>query len=206
VHHLTTDELDAGLDHVRAAPADGGRLELIVSRPAPLTREVHAEAKLDLELGLVGDTWPVRRSRRTADGSPHPEMQLNLMNARVAALVAVDPDRRALAGDQLYVDLDIGKENLPVGARLVIGEAVIEITEPMHRGCAKFADRFGIDALRWVNSPLGRELRLRGVNAKVVTPGTIRTGDTVRKLPGEPSPAAGALARWPGDGGELLEW
>ena len=184
MQHLTTDELDAGLEHVRAAPADGGRLELIVSRPGPLTREVHTEAKLDLELGLVGDTWSVRPSRRTPDGSPHPEMQLNLMNARVAALVAVDPDRRALAGDQLYVDLDIGVENLPVGAQLAIGEAVIEITEPPHRGCAKFAARFGTDALRWVNSPEGRELRLRGVNAKVVTPGTIRTGDTVRKLPG----------------------
>jgi hypothetical protein len=183
VRHLTTDELDAGLDHIRASPTDLGRLELIVSRPGPAAREVHAEAKLDLELGLVGDTWSARWSRRTPDGSPHPEMQLNLMNARVAALVADEPDRRPLAGDQLYVDLDVGLQNLPVGSRVEIGETVIEITASPHRGCAKFADRFGTDALRWINSPVGRALRLRGVNAKVVTPGTIRTGDAVRKRP-----------------------
>lgn len=184
MRHLTTAELDAGLDTVRAVPADEGRLELIVSRPALYTREVLTEAKLDADQGLVGDTWSSRPSKRTPDGAPHPEMQLNLMNARVAALVAGDLDRRPLAGDQLYVDLDISVHNLPVGTRLSIGPAVIEITAMPHLGCGKFAARFGTDALRWVNSPLGRELRLRGVNAKIVTPGVVRTGDIVRKLAG----------------------
>ncbi len=184
MRHLTTDEFDAGLDHVRAAPADQGRLELIVSRPAVDAREVLTEAKLDLDVGLVGDTWQFRPSSRMPDRSAHPEMQLNLMNARVAGLVAADPDRRQLAGDQLYLDLDIGVHNLPVGTRLGIGDAVIEVTGIPHLGCDKFAARFGMDALRWVNSRLGRELRLRGVNAKVVTAGTVRTGDTVRKVGG----------------------
>jgi MOSC domain-containing protein YiiM len=122
---------------------------------------------LDHHDGLVGDTWRSRGSSRTEDGSSHPDMQLNIMNARAAQLVAGQEARWALAGDQLYVDLDLSEANLPPGTRLELGSAVIEITEQPHRGCAKFAERFGRDALRFVNSDTGRELRLRGVNAKV---------------------------------------
>ncbi len=181
--HLSLPELEAGLDAVRGAPADGGTLELVVARPGPGRREVLEEAELDLVEGLVGDSWSWRPSRKTPDGSPHPDMQLNVMNAAAALLVAAgDPDRRALCGDQLYLDLDLSETNLPVGARLAIGEAVIEITGVPHRGCAKFTKHFGRGAARFVNSPTGRELKLRGVNAKVVTPGRIRRGDRVTKV------------------------
>ena len=132
--------------------------------------------------GLVGDTWKVRGSRRTTDGSAHPEMQLNIMNARAARLVAGDDDRRQLAGDQLYFDLDISVANLPPGTQLALGTAVIEVTAQPHTGCAKFARRFGEEALKFVNSDVGKQLRLRGMNAKVVVPGTVRAGDEVRKL------------------------
>ncbi|HUF83425.1 MAG TPA: MOSC domain-containing protein [Acidimicrobiia bacterium] len=174
LEHLTTDDLLAGLDDVRKAPADDGRVELIVRRPAVDEREVLDEAVLSPEEGLAGDSWRERGSE--------PDRQLTLMNARAAALVAVDPERRSLAGDQLYVDIDLGDANLPPGSRLEIGSAVIEITEPPHRGCAKFASRFGRDALRLVNSPEGVELNLRGVNARVVTAGTVKLGDPVRKV------------------------
>jgi MOSC domain-containing protein YiiM len=137
---------------------------------------------LDPAEGLVGDTWNVRGSGRTADGSSHPDMQLNVMNARVVALLAQDLERRALAGDQLYLDLDLSVSNLPPGTRLALGEAVIEVTDQPHTGCAKFSSRFGVDALRFVNSPEGKELRLRGLNARVVVPGAVRQGDTVTKL------------------------
>ncbi len=140
------------------------------------------EATLDETVGLVGDTWSQRPSTRTDDGSPHPRMQLNIMNARAVALIAVDPERRQLAGDQLYLDLDLSEENLPAGTRLSIGTAVIEITEQPHRGCAKFAARFGTDALRFVNSEAGRAVNARGVNAAVVTGGVIRAGDVATKL------------------------
>ena len=140
------------------------------------------EAVLDCDEGLVGDTWRVRGSSRTADGSAHPDMQLNLMNARVSALVAGRPERRQLAGDQLHVDLDLSPANLPPGTRLSIGSAVIEVTDQPHRGCAKFAARFGKEALSFVNAPAGRELNLRGINAKVVVAGTVRRGDVVHKL------------------------
>lgn len=188
MRHLTTAELEAGLDHLRDSPTDHGTLELVVRRPGPGEREVVAEGELDLELGLVGDSWHWRGSRYTPDGSAHPEMQLNVMNARCARLVAGDPDRRALAGDQLYVDLDLSPENLPAGSRLALGSAVIEVMPLPHTGCAKFVTHFGAEAMRFVNGKVGRSLRLRGLNARVVVPGTVRAGDEVTKLP-QPAPA-----------------
>ena len=182
MQHLTTSQLEAGVDDVRRAPSDAGRLELIVRRPALDEREVLDTGELDLSVGLVGDTWNRRSSRRTEDGSPHPDMQLNIMNARAAALIAGGRDRWPLAGDQLYVDIDLRDENLPAGTRLSIGSAVIEVTDQPHTGCAKFVERFGVDAMKFVNSPVGRSLRLRGLNARVVQPGTVSAGDIVRKL------------------------
>lgn len=179
---VSAADLALGLDHIRAAPRDRGRLELVVRRPAVDAREVLDVGALDLDVGLVGDTWRDRPSSRTPDGSAHPDMQLNVMSARAAQLVAGSRERWALAGDQLFVDLDLSESNLPSGTRLAIGSAVIEITAQPHRGCAKFSQRFGPDALRLVNSPSGVELRLRGVNARVVLAGTITVGDTVTKV------------------------
>ena len=179
--HLTMAELQAGLDEIRQSPADRGELKLIVRRPGVGVRQELAEADLDVVVGLVGDTWHTRKSRMTDDGSPHPEMQLNIMNARVVALVAQDPSRWALAGDQLFVDLDLSGANLPAGTRLALGDAVIEVTAQPHTGCSKFLARFGIDAQKFVNSEVGRQLNLRGINAKVIRAGRIRVGDVARK-------------------------
>lgn len=180
---LRTADLTAAMADIASSPADGGVVEMIVRRPALGTREILASGQLSLDEGLVGDTWNVRPSRRTDDGGPHPDMQLNLINARLSALIAGrDDERRALAGDQLHLDLDLSPANLPPGTRLALGEAVIEITDQPHTGCAKFAARFGQDALCFVNHGAGKDLRLRGVNARVVQPGTIRVGDQVRKV------------------------
>ncbi|MBV9665531.1 MAG: MOSC domain-containing protein [Actinobacteria bacterium] len=180
---LTMVDLEAGLDHLRAAPADGGTVDMIVRRPANGAREILDEATLDLTVGLVGDNWKDRPSRSSADGKPHPDKQLTVMNARCAALLAGgDRERMALAGDQLYLDLDIGFDNLPAGTRLAIGTAVIEITEPPHTGCVKFRKQFGVEAVRFVNSKEGKARRLRGANAKVVQPGVVRQGDVVSVL------------------------
>lgn len=184
VKHLTMAELEAGLDVIRRAPRDEGVLQLIVRRPRIEVREVLEEGELDLVEGLVGDSWISRSSSRTADGSAHPDMQLNIMSARVAALVAQDKDRWQLAGDQLYLDMDLSAENLPPGTQLAIGSAVIEVTPPPHTGCKKFVSRFGLDAMKFVNSAVGRELHLRGINARVVQAGVIRVGDVVNKLTG----------------------
>ena len=184
MRHRSVDELAAGLDDIRSSPADEGTLELIVARPGVGERALLDVGELDLQVGLVGDTWDQRSSKRTADGGPHPDMQLNLINSRLSALIAAEGtvEHRALAGDQLHVDLDLSEANLPAGTRLAIGGATIEVTDQPHTGCAKFAERFGTDALRFVNVGAGKELRLRGINAKVVVPGTIAAGDTVKKL------------------------
>ncbi len=178
---LSMSELESGLDEVRGAPRDEGTVRMIVRRPNVDQREVLEQGDLDLEVGLVGDNWKARGFRKTADGSAHPDMQLNVMNARATALVAQDPSRWPLAGDQLYIDLDLSGENLPAGTRLAIGSAIIEVTPEPHTGCSKFVARFGADAMKFVNSPVGRELNLRGICAKVVAPGTVRVGDTVKK-------------------------
>jgi len=184
VPSLSRQELEARLGHVAAAPADGGRLELIVARPEEEQRELVAAGELDLEVGLVGDMWSRRGSSRGVDGGPNPDAQVTVMNARATALVADSDDHAdwAPAGDQLYVDLDIGIENLPAGARLAIGDAVLEVTAEPHLGCGKFVRRFGVDAMKFVNSDTGRRMRLRGVNTRVVVPGPIAVGDAVRKV------------------------
>jgi hypothetical protein len=176
------ETLLAGLDDIRRSPQDHGRLELIVRRPAEGAREVLETGELVHSEGLAGDTWNQRGSRRSPDGGPHPDMQLNLMNSRAIALIAQSPDRWQLAGDQLYVDLDLSEANLPAGTRLAIGTAVIEVTAEPHTGCAQFSQRFGASARKFVNSEGGREVRARGINAKVVVPGTITTGDGITKV------------------------
>ena len=182
VRHLTMTELESGLDEIRRSPKDEGVLQLIVRRPQVGIREVLEQGELDLIDGLVGDSWKHRSSSRTCDGSPHPHMQLNVMNSRVIALVAQDRERWPLAGDQLYIDMDLSAENLPAGTRLQLGSAIIEVTPEPHTGCKKFVSRFGLDAMKFVNSTVGTQLHLRGINAKVLQAGIVCTGQTVKKI------------------------
>jgi len=182
MRHLTREELEAGVGDIRRAPKDEGVLHMIVRRPNVDERELLDEAQLSIDEGVVGDTWRLRSSSRMPDGGPHPDMQLNIIGTRAIGLIAQDRARWALSGDQLFVDLDLTGENLPAWTKLQIGSAIIEVTDQPHTGCGKFVSRFGVDAMKFVNSPLGRSLNLRGINARVVQPGTIRVGDVVRKL------------------------
>ena len=179
---LDADELEAGLTEILASPKDAGVISMIVRRPDTDRREVLDTGVLGVAEGLVGDNWRSRGSRMTGDGSAHPEMQLNLMNTRVISLVARSRERWALAGDQFFVDMDLAKENLPAGTRLAMGSAVIEVTAVPHLGCKKFTTRFGLEAMKFVNSRRGKKLCLRGINAKVVESGRVNTGDTIRRL------------------------
>jgi MOSC domain-containing protein YiiM len=178
--YATPAELEAGLDHLRAAPRGEGVVEMIVRRPAVDERETVDEAELDLEEGLVGDSW---HTRGRSGGRPaNDKAQITVTNARATALVAGDRERWPLAGDQLFVDFDLSGEHIPPGTQLAVGTAVIEVTDDPHTGCKKFSSRFGLEALMFVNSPEGRALNLRGINTRVVQPGTVRVGDAIRRL------------------------
>ena len=179
---VDADALEEGLPDILASPKDEGLVTMIVRRPDTGEREVVDSGELDVAQGLVGDNWRSRGSRMTDDGSAHPQMQLNLMNSRVIALVAGSEDRWALAGDQFFVDLDLAKENLPAGTRLAMGSAIVEVTAVPHLGCKKFVARFGMEAMKFVNSRRGKKLCLRGINAKVVQAGRVSTGDTIRRV------------------------
>ena len=193
MEHLSRERLWAGLDRIRDAPADGGRVVLIVRRPAVGERDLPGGAVLDRRMGLTGDNWLARGNSRTPDGSADPDKQITVMNARVAELVAGGAERMPLCGDQLYVDLDLSVDNLPAGSLLAVGQAVLRVSEEPHLGCAKFVERFGAEAMRFVNSRLGRQLRLRGMNTRVVVPGTVRLGDLAAKAPLALPPEGGDL-------------
>jgi MOSC domain-containing protein YiiM len=174
MEHVDREALEEGLEEIRRSPRESGTVELIVRRPVEEEREVLDEAALDPVQGVVGDRWH-------AGGTGKRERQLTLMNARAATLIAQTRERWPLAGDQLYVDLDLSGAHLPPGTRLEVGSAVVEVTPEPHTGCGKFSRRFGVDALKFVNSQSGRELNARGINARIVTAGTVRTGDVIRK-------------------------
>ncbi|MBU50640.1 MAG: MOSC domain-containing protein [Deltaproteobacteria bacterium] len=181
--HQNKATLEAGLPEIEAAPKGKGTLDWLVARPETGARVILEEAHLELRDGLVGDNWKARGSSKTEDGGPHPELQITLTNIRATKLIAQTQERWALMGDQLYVDLSLSEADLPVGSRLAIGEeAIVEITPYPHNGCKKYAERFGVEAVKFVNSPKGKALHLRGVNARVIQAGIIRRGDTVTKL------------------------
>ena len=182
IKQLTMTELEDGMEYIRQAPKNQGLLKMIVRRPTVDEREILEECELDLEQGLAGDSWKDRGSSHTPDGSANINAQLTIMNARVIALLAQDASRWPLAGDQLYVDMDLGEDNIPPGTRLALGSAMIEVSAQPHTGCKKFSARFGVDAIKFVNSPEGKQLHLRGINTRVIRPGTIHVGDVLKKI------------------------
>ena len=181
-YHLSMAELEAGLEHIRQSPGEVGMLRMIVRRPNVDERELLETSELTLEEGLIGDSWKARGSRHNPDGSARLEAQVTIANARAIELLAQTEDRWSLAGDQLYVDFDLSGDNIPPGTQLAIGSAIVEVSALPHTGCNKFSARFGVEALKFVNSPEGKKLHLRGINTRVVRAGSIRVGDAIRKV------------------------
>ncbi len=182
VAHLTIDELHSGLSQIRQSPADDGVLKAIVIRPETDERLSLTQCDISPERGVHGDNWAKGCWMSLPDGSPHPDVQVAIMNARTIALLAQNDDRWPLSGDNLFVDLDLSNDTLPCGQRIAIGSALLEITSVAHNGCKKFAERFGADAVKFVNSDIGKQLRLRGIYAKVVRAGKVSVGDRIVKL------------------------
>ena len=181
-YHRPRAEIERAVATLGSSPIENGVVEMIICRPARYARKVLDEGVLEVADGLLGDTWEARGAANTSDGRADPLRQVTVMNSRVLASVAGERDRWELAGDQLIVDLDLSVVNLPAGTRLQIGEAVAEVTEPPHTGCAKFAGRYGVDALAWVSDRAGRQQRRRGMHVRVLRSGTVRRGDSIRKL------------------------
>jgi len=182
IQYLSMTELEAGMDHIRQSPKNDGILKMIVRRPNVDEREALYEGELSTTEGLVGDTWKSRGSSHTANGSPSVNAQITIMNARAIALLAQDEEHWSLAGDQLYIDMDLSDDNIPPGTQLTIGSAIVEVSAQPHSGCKKFSSRFGVEAMKFVNSPEGKQLHLRGINTKVIQAGIIRVGDAVMKI------------------------
>lgn len=184
VKHLSMTELEAGMEYICQSPRDHGVVKMIARRPRDDEREVVHEAELDVQQGLIGDNWKTRGSKHMPDGSANPNAQITVMNARTIELLAQAQERWPLAGDQLYIDMELSDDNLPPGTRLSIGSAILEVSAQPHTGCRKFSDRFGVEATKFVNSPEGKRLHLRGINTRVLRAGVIRVGDVVRKIDG----------------------
>jgi hypothetical protein len=175
-------DLDPTYADLHAAPRDHATVTLLVARPGTDQRLTVSTADLDVERGMIGDDWQARGSWEKRGDRANREAQLTLMSTRVLAAIEPDPSRWPLAGDQVYLDLDLSEENLSVGTRLALGSAEVVVTALPHTGCKKFAARFGHDALRWISTHEGRALRMRGMYVQIVKSGTVRVGDTVRKL------------------------
>jgi hypothetical protein len=179
--HLRLEELREGLDEIRQSPKDQGILKAIVIRPETDARVSLQRCELSAELGAHGDNWAKGCWMSLPDGRPHPDVQVAIMNARTIALIAQEEARWPLAGDNLLMDLDLSADNLPPGTLLSVGSALLEITAVPHKGCKKFAERFGVDATRFVNARDSLQLHLRGIYARIVEPGIVAVGDTVTK-------------------------
>jgi MOSC domain-containing protein YiiM len=180
--HLSLGELQGRLAQIARSPRDRGILRAIVIRPETDARITLPRCELSPEGGVHGDNWAKGCWMSLPDGRPHPDVQVTIMNVRTIALIAQEEARWSLAGDNLIADLDLSAENLPPGTRLAVGSALLEITAVPHKGCRKFAARFGVDATRFVNSRDGTRLHLRGIYARIVEPGMIAVGDAIEKL------------------------
>lgn len=179
--YKTEAQLNTTIDYITKSPKEKGILKMIVARPAIDQRKILTDGLISKAEGLVGDNWKIKKSF-SPPGPPHPEKQITLMNARCIEMLATQEDEWPLAGDQLFVDFDLSESNLKPGDILKIGSTVeLKVSALPHNGCKKFAERFGTDAVKFVNSKHGKSLHFRGINASVTQEGTIKKGDIISK-------------------------
>ena len=164
-------DLERGLGDLTGTPRDKGMVFLIVRNGEGGRREAPDEVWLSPEAGIPGDAWDRGRKR-------DPNAQLTVMQADVARLIA-NGQPFTLFGDNLFLELDLSAQNLPVGSQVRVGGATLEVTPMPHNGCRKFLSRFGQDALRFVSMGELRHRNLRGIYMRVVESGKVRPGDPV---------------------------
>lgn len=179
--NLSIEQITKRVAELPAAPADNGVVASLVIRPETDERKIVSNIHVVPGQGIVGDNYVARGNDKTPDGKAHPEAQICVMNASVLDILADgDMSKWPLAGDQILVDFDLSTDNVPAGSRFSIGSATFEVANKPHNGCAKFAERFGMDAARFANSD--KVQRYRGINVMVVTEGDLSVGDPIIKV------------------------
>jgi hypothetical protein len=162
------EELERLLNTLQT-PKDDGTVTLLMSRREGGRRELLKSARLEIDGGIPGDSWGRNPKRKL-------EAQLATMQTDVVELIA-NGQPLELAGDNLYLALDLSKENLPTGSCVRIGSVLLEVTTMPHDGCKKFRARFGEGAHRFVCTPELRHRNLRGIYFRVVEAGEVSVGD-----------------------------
>lgn len=180
--HKTLNYLLDGLTHIKKSPKTKGDLQLIVRRPDVDQRELLKSAEINTDEGLIGDDWKARNKLKAHLRLNNGYDQITIMNSRVIERIAGSPEHWPPAGDQLYVDFDLSRNNLPPGTQLKLGSVILEVSKKDHTGCKKFIQRFGRDAFNFVNSAEGKQLCLRGINTRVIRSGSVKLGDSICKL------------------------
>ncbi len=178
---VTIEELDLLYRALPLRPTAQARVNALCVRPGPDLREERASIEFDPERGVIGDRWERKTWLYLQDGKPDPRVQVALCNSDILAMVQKATGVRHHPGDTVFTDLDLSVTNLPVGMRLKIGTAVVEISDVENDACAKFAAHYGAAVLAWIRLPQNRSLRLRGLFARIISGGLVRVNDPVEK-------------------------
>lgn len=181
--HVPRDTLDAALAHVLDAPTDAGPVHMLCRRPDRNQRDFPDSLLLDPVDGVAGDYEMAKPWLTLADGTPDPRIQVSILPLRVLDLVWRDRETTAFPGDTIIADLNLTLDNLPVGTRLQVGSAVLEVSDLWNEGCAKWKVRYGRAAYEWTSAPAHEPLRLRGIFCRILRAGEVRLGDRITKSP-----------------------
>ena len=186
---VSQDSLKKGLDkpinYNQSSPRDNGVVKLLVIRPETHVRTLPNAVVVSVEQGVVGDKWEAECTIKLENGKSNPDLQIAIINTKVIKEIAqsdFDMDRLALAGDNIYADLNLCEENMPVGQQIQIGNTLLEVTPFPHFGCKKFSERYSVEDLKVVNSTAGKPQHLRGIYVKVIKNGSISIGESIKKI------------------------
>lgn len=180
--HPTRAECDAALTHILDAPKVSAPIDMLCFRPDYGVRSFPDRIQVSVARGIEGERWLRDPWLKLPDGRPDPRIQISVLPKRVADLCWRNRDVSPHPGDTLIADLDMTSANMPVGTRLQVGSAVIEVSDVFNNGCAKWYAQYGADSVKWINHRPHRPLRLRGILCRVVVDGEIRKSDLIEKL------------------------
>lgn len=167
---------DGWIQRLPTSPKEVGRVEGLVIRPEGSGEGERQRVESVVVVpgsGVEGDRWAA--SPYAIAGNEVSLINIHLLRA----LTDGDEEHGALSGDNLQVDLELSKENLPVGTRLSIGGAVLEVSDVEHRPCRPFIERFGKTSTKRVARANRLGLRGRGVLCHVRVGGEIALGDAI---------------------------